>query len=168
MTLRAAAVADVPVLAAWARRPHVIRATSDDPASTAAFDRVDWAAEVASAWSDLLIAEVDGRPIGMLQIAAPALDPDAYWGEIGPGERSLDIWIGETDMLGQGFGTEMMRLAIERCFADPAAEAIVIDPLASNVDAIRFYRRLGFTDVGPRRFDDDQCLVMRLARPQGL
>ena len=43
----------------------------------------------------------------------------------------------------------------------------MIDPLASNTDAIRFYRRLGFVDEGERCFGDDSddvCLVMRLAR----
>ena len=38
----------------------------------------------------------------------------------------------------------MMRLAHERCFADPTVTAIVIDPLASNTRAIAFYHRLGY------------------------
>jgi aminoglycoside 6'-N-acetyltransferase len=44
--------------------------------------------------------------------------------------------------------------------------AIVIDPLASNVRAIRFYERLGFKPVERRRFGEDDCLVMRLERPR--
>ena len=41
---------------------------------------------------------------------------------------------------------------------------MLIDPLASNTDAIGFYRRQGFRPVGPRRFGQDDCLVLRLDR----
>ena len=58
----------------------------------------------------------------------------------------------------------MMTQAIERCFAAREVTAILIDPLATNTDAQRFYRRLGFEEVGPRRFGEDDCTVMRLAR----
>jgi aminoglycoside 6'-N-acetyltransferase len=58
----------------------------------------------------------------------------------------------------------MMRLAIERCFADSRVTAIVIDPLASNERAHRFYRRLGFKPTGRRWFGNDDCLVHELAR----
>ena len=42
--------------------------------------------------------------------------------------------------------------------------AVLIDPLERNVDARRFYRRMGFVDVGPRRFGSDDCMVMCIAR----
>jgi aminoglycoside 6'-N-acetyltransferase len=42
--------------------------------------------------------------------------------------------------------------------------AVVIDPLASNVRAHRFYARLGFKPVGERRFGPDDCLVHELTR----
>ena len=66
--------------------------------------------------------------------------------------------------MGRGFGTLMMQLAIERCFEDPAVTKILIDPLASNVRARRFYERLGFRHVEDRRFGEDDCAVYELAR----
>jgi len=59
-----------------------------------------------------------------------------------------------------------MQLAFEHIFADPAMTAIIIDPLASNSRAHRFYERLGFRPVERRMFDEDDCLVMRLDRGQ--
>lgn len=168
LSLRVATQADVPLLAEWAGRPHVAQATSDDPQAAAAWEGCDWADEVAKRdvlgadVSEIVVAELDGRPIGMVALQDAHREPTHYWGDIEPGVRALDIWIGEPDLLGRGHGTEMMRQAIARCFADPSVTAIVIDPLASNTDAIRFYRRLGFTEVGRRRFADDECLVMRL------
>jgi aminoglycoside 6'-N-acetyltransferase len=38
----------------------------------------------------------------------------------------------------------MMELALERCFADERVNAVLIDPMASNTRARRFYEKLGF------------------------
>ena len=42
--------------------------------------------------------------------------------------------------------------------------AILIDPLASNTAAHRFYERLGFRYVERRQFGEDDCIVYRLER----
>lgn len=165
--LRPATLDDVPTLQAWDRQPHVIACSSDRPDLEVAFDGIDWPQELAEA-SDVsfhLIAEVDGRPIGAMQVCDPHLEPSHYWGEIEPGLRAMDIWIGPPDALNKGHGSQMMTLAIDDAFADPGVDAIVIDPLNTNTDAHRFYRRLGFVAEGRRLFnDEDDCLVMRLTR----
>ena len=99
-----------------------------------------------------------------MQIIDPELEESHYWGEIEPNLRAIDIWIGDASDLGRGHGTEMMRLAIERCFAPPEVSAILIDPLVSNADAHRFYERLGFRRIERRMFEDDDCYVSRLER----
>jgi len=59
-----------------------------------------------------------------------------------------------------------MRLALERCFTNPQVVAVLLDPLVSNVRAIRFYERLGFRFVENRCFDEDFCAVYRLDRAE--
>lgn len=165
--LRPATLADVPTLEAWDREPHVIACSSDRPDLEVAFDGIEWSEELAGS-SDVSfyqIAEVDGRPIGVMQVIDPHREPTRYWGEIEPNLRAMDIWIGPKDALNQGYGAQMMTQAIDATFAEPKVTAIVIDPLNSNTDAHRFYRRLGFEVVGRRVFnDEDDCLVMRLFR----
>ena len=130
----------------------------------------DWNWEVELArdpdWREQLIAELDGRPIGFVQIIDPAREETRYWGDVAAGFRALDIWIGEEDDLGRGHGTRMMRLALDRCFSDPEVSAVLIDPLASNTRAHRFYERLGFRFVERRGFGADDCFVLRLARAE--
>lgn len=168
--LRPATLADVPTLEAWDREPHVIACSSDRPDLEVAFDGIEWPEELAGPTeaSFYQIAEVatDGiwRPIGVMQIIDPHLEPTHYWGDIEPNLRAMDIWIGPPDALNKGYGTRMMTLAIDAAFADPKVTAIVIDPLNSNTDAHRFYQRLGFEVVGRRMFDEDDCLVHRLER----
>jgi aminoglycoside 6'-N-acetyltransferase len=158
LTMRHATVEDAPLLRRWDEEPHVRAASGDD----------DWQWEIELGrdlpWRDQLIAEVDGVPIGILQIIDPADEESHYWGDVPASLRAIDIWIGEAAFLGRGYGTRMMRWAIDLCFADPAVEAILIDPLVSNTRAIRFYQRLGFKPEGERRFGEDLCLVHRLER----
>ena len=161
MRLRPATLEDLPTLRRWDEQPHVIAASGDD-------DFFPWEAELPRDvdWRELLIGEVDGRPIGFIQIIDAAREETHYWGDCEENLRAIDIWIGEASDLGKGYGTQMMRLAIDRCFASPEVTAILIDPLASNLRARRFYERLGFVAVGPRRFGTDDCVVYRLERAE--
>lgn len=168
VSLREATVQDALLLHQWDLDPDVIAATTSAPEAEVAFGGLDWHEELAatSQVSYYLIAEVDGRAIGAMQICDPHLEPTHYWGDIRPNLRAVDIWIGEPNDRGHGYGAEMMRLAHERCFADPAVEAIVIDPLLTNTRAIRFYERLGYRRLHTRTFGGDRCLVMQLTREQ--
>jgi aminoglycoside 6'-N-acetyltransferase len=159
MKLRPATSSDAPLLRHWDTRPHVIAARGEDSV-------IDWDDELArqSELSEYVIAELDGRPIGLMQIIDAAREETHYWGDIEQGLAAIDIWIGEESDLGRGYGTQMMRLALQRCFNDPAFKAVVLDPLASNTRAHRFYERLGFQPVERRMFGDDDCLVFRLER----
>ena len=157
--LRAATLNDVMTLEYWDTQPHVISATGDD-------DHIDWRSEVEShaAPQETLIAELDRRAIGVVQIIDPALEATHYWGEVQHHQRAIDIWIGEAADLGRGYGTQMMTLALNRCFAAADVTAVLIDPLTSNTRAHRFYQRLGFVPVEERVFGSDACLVHRLDR----
>jgi aminoglycoside 6'-N-acetyltransferase len=166
VTLRQAVADDARWLALWDKDETVIACTTDDPNAEVAFSGAVWSDEIADQTevSRYYIAEVDGRPIGAMQIIDPQLEHTHYWGEIAPHLRAVDIWIGAAADRGRGYGREMMRLAHELCFADPRVTAIVIDPLASNVRAHRFYQRLGYKPLGRRFFGADDCLVHELTR----
>jgi aminoglycoside 6'-N-acetyltransferase len=159
LLLRDATLDDVEHLARWDQDPVVRAASGED-------DVTDWAEEISGAdeWTQILIAEVDGRPIGTVQLIDPALEHTHYWGDVEPNLRALDIWIGDAADRDRGYGTEMMVQALDTCFADPAVTAVLIDPLVSNTDAHRFYQRLGFVPVEERTFGPDRCLVHRLER----
>lgn len=156
--LRPATIADLPLVLHWDQQQHVVDSDPDDD--------WDWAHELRHTppWREQLVAEIDGRPLGFVQIIDPAEEETHYWGDVPPGLRAIDIWIGEAADLGRGYGTTMMQLAINRCFSDPSVQAILIDPLASNVRAHRFYERLGFRFVAQIRLGDSDCFVFELRR----
>lgn len=156
LTLRKAIPADASILRHWDELPHVRESGHDD----------DWNWDIELArdpeWRELLIAELNGKPIGFMQVIDPLIEDTHYWGDCAPDLRAIDIWIGEKDELGKGYGTLMMRQAFEICFKDSAVKAILIDPLVSNILAHRFYERLGFKFVEERTFEEDHCYIYQL------
>jgi hypothetical protein len=72
IALRPATLADVNLLRRWDEQPQVVAADPND----------DWGWEVELArtprWREQLIAELDGRPIGFIQIIDPAEEDSHY------------------------------------------------------------------------------------------
>lgn len=159
MKLRQATIHDLELLKYWDTKQHVIDCDPDD------YDW-NWDLELKRdpEWRDQLIAELNTRPIGFIQIIDPYLEETQYWGEIEQNKRALDIWIGEEKDLNKGYGTIMMQLAIEKCFNHPNVTGILIDPLKTNTKAHRFYKRLGFEFLEERDFNGTACFVFELEK----
>lgn len=157
IAFREATSSDIPLLKHWDQQSHVIASDPEEWDWEDDFRRNDPAVQK-------YIAELDGRPIGFIQIMDPQLEETHYWGEIGEGYRAIDIWIGEASDLNKGHGTTMMKMAMEMCFENPEVHTILIDPLITNLDAHRFYRRLGFQFVEERELGGDDCFVLEFKR----
>lgn len=158
ITLRPSTINDLELLKYWDTQQHVIDCDPDD----------DWNWEeelkLNHTWREQLVAELNGAPLGFIQIIDPYLEESHYWGDVPQNKRAIDIWIGEAENLNKGYGTTMMKMAIERCFESPEVDGILIDPLKSNIKAHRFYERLGFRFVEERQFDESLCYVYELRR----
>jgi aminoglycoside 6'-N-acetyltransferase len=156
--LRTATIDDLKWVRHWDTKQHVIDCDPDD--------EWDWEAELNRnpEWREQLIAELDGLPIGFIQIIDPHREETQYWGNVPRNKRAIDVWIGEEAHLNKGYGTAMMEQAIQRCFQHPEVDGILVDPLASNARAHRFYERLGFVFVEERQFDGSTCFVYELTR----
>ncbi len=158
ITLRKATIQDLTILQYWDKQAHVIAADPNDD--------WNWAVELQRdpRWREQLIAELDGRPIGFIQIIDPHLEESHYWGSIEINKRAIDVWIGEQDDLGKGYGTQMMQLVLVQCFDNQSVTEVLVDPLASNRRAIHFYEKIGFQFVEKRRFGEDDCAVYTITR----
>ena len=91
--LRLATLADLELLQQWDEQAHVI---ASDPNSD-----WGWEGELGRKpdWRQQLIAELDSRPIGFIQIIDPEREESHYWGDVAANLRAIDLWIGsETDL----------------------------------------------------------------------
>lgn len=160
LILRSANKNDLEILKIWDEDVDVSYSGGED-------DHYDWEFELNRevSWREILIAQIDHTPIGVVVLIDVNEEESHYWGnEIAKETWAIDIWIGDKNNRSKGYGTQMMKQAISRCLKIHLAKQVLIDPLASNVRAIEFYRRLGFKLIGPRRFGDDDCLVMSIDR----
>lgn len=158
ISLRPATINDLELLKFWDTKQHVIDSDPDE----------DWNWETElnrnPEWREQYVAERNGEPIGFLQIIDPYKEETHYWGKVDENKRAIDIWIGEEKNLNKGYGTEIMKLAIQKCFNHPDVTGILIDPLKTNTRAHRFYERLGFEFIEERIFEGSACYVYELKR----
>jgi len=148
ITFRPVEARDVPDLYRWRNEPHVTRWWSEDDDSGPTLDVVT--RNYGPDYDDKehrYIIEMDGRPIGYIQMYKLADWPDyaALIQETGAG---IDLFIGEPDLINKGIGTEVINRFVEDIvFDDPSITQCVIDPEIKNAAAIRAYTKAGFTPV---------------------
>jgi GNAT superfamily N-acetyltransferase len=108
---------------------------SDDPAYIRAFDAID-----RDPNQMLLVAEFDGRVVGMLQITyLPGLSRRGAW------RANIEAVRVDSDMRGRGIGAWLMARALEHARKRGCRLAQLTSD-KRRTDAHRFYARLGFTD----------------------
>ncbi len=83
MKLRDANIDDLELLKYWDEQPHVIASDPDE----------DWNWEYElkrfPKWREQLIAEIDGRAIGCIQIIDPAEEETHYWKNVSNSLKAL-------------------------------------------------------------------------------
>ncbi len=157
ISFRDADIKDLPLLEKWDKEEHLQLA---DPS------KENWKYELdrTAPWREQWLALLGKKAIGFIQIIDPHLEESNYWQNADKGKRAIDIWIGEKDFLNKGYGTLMMKEALKHCFEQSGVNEVLVDPLESNIDAIRFYKRLGFKSQGMRTLGNDQCEVFALSK----
>lgn len=141
--LRAPVDADAPARMALGYDPLILRAYGIAVADMAAFtpERArSWLAEQrrAGAW----MITVEDALIGTVRLHSPV-----------EADRRAQLAIGllDPDRLGQGLGTEALRLVIDHAFDGLGLHRLALRVLADNTRAIRCYIRLGFVEEGRER-----------------
>jgi RimJ/RimL family protein N-acetyltransferase len=144
---------DLPALARWLMDP-AIRSTQSNivlPLSEAT------AREMIAGWS-----KNDGTDAGF---SIEALDgerlvghTDLFGGSVKDRHRTVGICIGRP-FLGQGYGTDAMRVLVDYGFRELGLHRIDLTVVAFNARAIAAYRKVGFVEEGRAReavFHDGQ------------
>jgi aminoglycoside 6'-N-acetyltransferase len=139
---RRVTAADLPLMAAWRNRPHVLEWWG---ALTVERDDEKLADPRIGVW----IVELADRPFAFVQdYDVHGWEPHPF-SHLPPGSRGIDLYIGEEDMLDQGHGTAFVREFLRRLFRE-GVPAVGTDPNPRNMRARRTFAKAGFREVsGP-------------------
>ena len=157
IVLRRASTGDTGAISRWLVAPHVAR-WSYRVLSTIS-GKLE--AVVQDPAEHLLIAELDGRPVGCVYLYKAA--GDARWADVvdvSPQTRAVEFLIGETNVVNKKVGQKMLRVMIEQTFRDPDVDRIVAAPHPDNWAAIIAMKRAGFREKG--RHPDAKVNAMNL------
>jgi aminoglycoside 6'-N-acetyltransferase-1b len=154
---------NLPLLAEWLRRPHVVEWWAGDDAAPSLEDvrrkylpRLDEGASVTC-----YLAYEGDELIGFAQSYVALGCGDGWWeDETDPGVRGIDQFLADASRLGQGLGTRMVRAFVERLLSDPEVTKVQTDPDPTNARAIRCYEKAGFRPVGGIVTPDGPALLM--------
>jgi aminoglycoside 6'-N-acetyltransferase len=130
--------ADMPMARRWLTTPEVVRWWGD-PDEQAALLEEDLDDPRMVMW----IVSHEGRPFAYIQDYDPRAFGLHHLGDLPPGSRGIDQFIGEPDMLGRGHGSAFVRAHVDNLFA-AGAPAVGTDPDPANPRAIRAYEKAGF------------------------
>lgn len=104
------------------------------------------------------IVEIEGNPVGYLQTYWLSDEPD-YAAQLGLDHDavSIDMFIGDADWRGHGWGSRILTAALERMvFGEMQAEWACINPDPENTRAVRSYEKAGFRGERVVRIIDDE------------
>ena len=156
----------LPVLYDWLSRPHVVESWGAPPTLTEVAEHYSPDA-LGKSGVQAYIAFANGTPIGYIQSYVAMGSGDGWWeDERDPGVRGIDQFLADAELLGQGFGTAMVRDFVAMLFADPAVTRVQTDPAPGNQRAIRCYEKAGFRAVNEVDTPDGRALLMLCERAE--
>ncbi|GGY85794.1 GNAT family N-acetyltransferase [Streptomyces nitrosporeus] len=129
----------------WKHDPDVMRWMDNGYPMTLAQFRAYKAEFPAASYAQIVFGIetlADERLIGLVRLTTDG--PEA-------GGAELDIYIGEKDCWGKGYGTEATRLMCRYGFDTMRLHRVMLWVADANTAAIRAYRKAGFTEEGRAR-----------------
>jgi aminoglycoside 6'-N-acetyltransferase len=155
---RAMTGADMPLARRWLETAEVRRWWGDADGQVSLLEE-----DLDDPRMRMWIVSHRGRPFAYIQDYDPGAWAMHHLGDLPPGSRGIDQFIGEPDMLNRGHGSAFIRAHVEGLFA-AGAPAVGTDPDPANARAIRAYEKAGFTAVREALDWEGETVLLMLRR----
>lgn len=90
----------------------------------------------------------DGEPVALFQDYLPTAEEVGEHYDVRPGDLGVHLMLAEATAAEPGFTGRVVAFLLERVFADPQVQRVVVEPDARNDKAVARMLRLGF-EPGP-------------------
>ncbi len=157
----------IPLWLSWVERPHIknIWFLEDHEAADIIDEKV-----TGNGYDYPHLIYIDQIPIGyivcrdLFAYKNFCIAPQGVFANEAQGTFSLDLFIGEESLTGQGFGVEIVKQFIDFVIHSFNAKKILISPDIANKRAIRCYEKAGFQYQGIVNDGVVDCYIMEYKR----
>lgn len=100
------------------------------------------------------------NPIGYIQMYLVEDDPELKEYVSSEGSAGLDLFVGESNYLGRGLGSEIMREFLKQVvFNQPGISTCIVDPLPTNSRMIHVNEKVGFKYLTTTQGEEPKYLM---------
>jgi RimJ/RimL family protein N-acetyltransferase len=145
-------------LCKWLNNPHVKEWWNDN--LTPEEIKIKYQQRINDPIVVSFIIYLDDKPLGFIQYYHADKVGDGWWPDETAGTVGIDQYIGETDYINKGYGTQIIRSFIEKLFSNPDIKKIIVDVDPNNHRAIRCYEKAGFKFVKEMNTPDGIAFIM--------
>ncbi len=158
ISFKSLSTSDIKQIYDWTQQPHVKKWWQDPE---------DWE-EFKNKFEDKLISPdracfviyIENKSVGYIQTYQANKFPE--WTDQPDGTYGMDLFIGNPNFIGKGFGTEIVKLFVEKIFENSKATRIIINPDVNNIAAIRAYEKAGFKKLHEIKRENDTEILMEI------
>lgn len=150
ITFRKLLHSDLPLMHTWLNKPHVHEWYDNDKENTIEAITARYGPKIdGKKPTNCYLVLYEGKAFGYIQTYIVSDWPE-FGNYVGYDEHtaSIDLFIGEQEFLGKGFGSVMIKTFLKTVvFANPTIRTCIIGPEPQNARAIRAYEKAGFKHV---------------------
>jgi RimJ/RimL family protein N-acetyltransferase len=155
---------NLPLFFKWVKQPHVSRWWKES-CNYEEFLKKYHPSKFDANYTYPFIVYLNDKPISYVQYYLVEKADDGWWVKHGgqsPGTLGVDILIGETEYLGKGYGTLILKKFVEKLFKKHNVKKIIIDPNPENIASVRCYQKVGFKTIRKMETCDGPALLMEI------
>ena len=149
---------DAPLLHSWVTQPYA--AFWDMLGCTVADVAAEYSAIQSSGHHHAMLGLDDGKPTFLIEAYRPESSPLANVYAVRAGDLGMHLLVARPAGPSRpGYTTRVMDAVLERLFADPGVERIVVEPDARNTKIHFLNARLGFLPAGELALPGKRALL---------
>ncbi len=149
---------DIKQIYDWIQQPHV-KKWWQDPENWDEFKQ-KFEDKLQSQYRACFVIYIENEPIGYIQTYQA--NRFFEWLHQPEGTYGMDLFIGDSDFIGKGYGTQIVSKFVKELFKWPQVARIIINPDINNIAAVRAYEKAGFKKLYEIKRENDTEILMEI------
>jgi RimJ/RimL family protein N-acetyltransferase len=161
VTFSPLAESDFNFIESWLQEPHVQKTWGNEKWEES-YEK--YLFRISSDSVKQFIIQIDTEPVGYIQYYWASKVGDGWWEGFDENTVGFDLYIGNPNYLGKGYGKIIVNAFLRLLFQDSKICRIIADPSPQNEKIINLLKNVGFVSSGEIQTPDGQALFMELNR----